>query len=297
MKYKCELMRDLMPLVKDGISSEPSAEAVNEHIEECEECRKYYLDISENTVTYPQKEEENFNEIKEVAKYGERIKKHRRKVIIIVTSVIGVFLLFYTIIIKLIIGGVFTFGHEFKTEDISQYGIYSGHIEKEKEQLTSYLMVFPKTLPHSAKVEDYYYFCSSKWLDNTYQIYLEYTLDKIDYVAEVKRLSEISIKYKRTGAVNNIIYDTTGFNYPAYITIFDSYNSFEYALTDDINHKIVCVYSQRIGIDAKIVDAKYRSNNFTIPTKYRAPKGQGYNMYYFPLDDNARIIPREGEFD
>jgi len=236
----------------------------------------------------------NFDEIKDGAKYSERIKRHRLKTIITVASVTGAALLLCAIII-LTISPLLIYGNEFKTKDINQYGIYSGHIEKEQEQLSSYLMVFPKALPHSAKVEDYYYFCSDKGLDNTYQIYLEYALDETDYTTEIKRLSQISMKYK--GAVQKVIQDTTGFNYPAYITIFDNYNSFEYALTDDINHKIVCVYSHRMDIDTNIVDKNYLPKGFTIPDKLIDPKWEGYNMYQFPLNNDGRIMPREGEFN
>lgn len=41
-KITCDMCRDLMPLVKDGIASEDSRLAVKEHIEFCEVCKKQY---------------------------------------------------------------------------------------------------------------------------------------------------------------------------------------------------------------------------------------------------------------
>lgn len=38
----CDMCRDLMPLVKDGIASEDSRLAVEEHIKTCENCKKLY---------------------------------------------------------------------------------------------------------------------------------------------------------------------------------------------------------------------------------------------------------------
>lgn len=41
-KITCDLCKDLMPLVKDGIASEDSRQAVEAHVAECEECKKLY---------------------------------------------------------------------------------------------------------------------------------------------------------------------------------------------------------------------------------------------------------------
>lgn len=38
----CDVIRDLIPLVKDNIASEDSIKAVNEHIITCEECRNIF---------------------------------------------------------------------------------------------------------------------------------------------------------------------------------------------------------------------------------------------------------------
>lgn len=45
-KIKCEVIRDLMPLVADDVASAESKELVNEHIEGCEVCRAYYAGMT-----------------------------------------------------------------------------------------------------------------------------------------------------------------------------------------------------------------------------------------------------------
>ena len=46
-KISCDICKDLLPLVKDGIASEDSVQAVKEHLKECETCRNLY----ENEIT------------------------------------------------------------------------------------------------------------------------------------------------------------------------------------------------------------------------------------------------------
>ena len=45
MKYDCDIIRDLLPLYHDGVCSEKSREMVEEHLKECEVCRKALEEI------------------------------------------------------------------------------------------------------------------------------------------------------------------------------------------------------------------------------------------------------------
>lgn len=45
MKYKCEVVRDLLPLYIDGVSSKESNKIMEEHLKECNECKEYYNDL------------------------------------------------------------------------------------------------------------------------------------------------------------------------------------------------------------------------------------------------------------
>ena len=53
-KISCDMCKDLLPLVKDGIASKDSRLAVEEHVKECEECKKLYkMDTEENPSIIP----------------------------------------------------------------------------------------------------------------------------------------------------------------------------------------------------------------------------------------------------
>ncbi len=42
MKYDCDLIKDLLPLYHDKVTSDFSSKVVEEHLNECDECRRYY---------------------------------------------------------------------------------------------------------------------------------------------------------------------------------------------------------------------------------------------------------------
>ena len=41
MRYNCDLIRDLLPLYQDGVCSENSRQAVEEHLKDCKGCTDY----------------------------------------------------------------------------------------------------------------------------------------------------------------------------------------------------------------------------------------------------------------
>ena len=49
-KVTCDVCKDLIPLVLDGVASKDSEELVNEHIDECEECKEYFSLYNENDI-------------------------------------------------------------------------------------------------------------------------------------------------------------------------------------------------------------------------------------------------------
>ncbi len=49
MKYRCRVIRDLLPLYVDGVCSEESCLIVEEHIKECEECRNLLEEMTHNS--------------------------------------------------------------------------------------------------------------------------------------------------------------------------------------------------------------------------------------------------------
>jgi hypothetical protein len=283
MKYKCDLVKDLIPLVKDDVSSEESSKVVLEHINQCENCKKYYemidIDISICETDNKEKLENRIddNGTKEVVKYAKKVKSRRTKIIAFTgASIIGLLILQFILLWPISPAYVMKFvGEEYSTSNPLDYGKFSGHIEKEKEGRKSYLYIFPKELPDSAEIKNYYYYSDNKGLfDNTYQIYLECTLSKDDYNKEVKRLSELKMTYR--GEVNEVKYDTENFEYPAYVTIYADDYSYEYALIDDENNRIIYIYTWFIYPDDVEFSKEYLPKEFM----ENASGLNGYSMYY-----------------
>lgn len=117
MKISCEIIRDLLPLYMDGVCSEESRKAVDEHVRDCEKCREELrLMGAEIQSTHPQEEEP----VKAAAAAWKRGKhkaflKGSMITLIIVALVAGILahcLVPVTISVK-----------EFKTEDIFQHRI------------------------------------------------------------------------------------------------------------------------------------------------------------------------------
>ena len=50
MKYECDVIQDLLPLYKDNACSVASALAVQEHLKECEKCRKLYESLKDTAI-------------------------------------------------------------------------------------------------------------------------------------------------------------------------------------------------------------------------------------------------------
>lgn len=86
MKYEHDIIRDLMPLCIDGIASEKSREAVEEHIAECSDCKAEWEQMKKSITPC-----ENIPLPEDTAKYKEtakRVKKHHRWMLLKVTCAV-----------------------------------------------------------------------------------------------------------------------------------------------------------------------------------------------------------------
>jgi|GEM_PF-2993986 Predicted integral membrane protein len=59
MKYKCDVIRDLMPLCVDDAATEDSKHVVVEHISECKDCEKFYKKMIQEIPIENELSEEN----------------------------------------------------------------------------------------------------------------------------------------------------------------------------------------------------------------------------------------------
>lgn len=131
----------------------------------------------------------------------------------------------------------------YSTMDPNEYLQTTGHIENEGTDIRSGLLIFPDTIEGLANVE-YQYSCKEGTLDNSYFIYLRATYAEDAYRMERERLSNIqcTVKLPDKTVNNSIEYSETLFAYPAYVAVYNTNMSFEYALADDENNCMIYVY-------------------------------------------------------
>ena len=99
---KCEIIRDLMPLYLDDVCSGETKQVVEEHLDECEECRKYIKQMQTELKIEKPEPADSLEEKKLLQEGAERMKELGRKSIvdkmIIVDTVLN-FLLIITAVV------------------------------------------------------------------------------------------------------------------------------------------------------------------------------------------------------
>ena len=70
MKINCNIIRDLLPLYNDKITSKESNELIEEHLSQCEDCKNYYEEIKEDISNNLDLDEKNIlkNFLKQIKK-------------------------------------------------------------------------------------------------------------------------------------------------------------------------------------------------------------------------------------
>lgn len=58
MKYKCNVVKDLLPLYVEDVTSQDSNKIIEEHLKECEECKKHYEELKDGSFIEELKEEQ-----------------------------------------------------------------------------------------------------------------------------------------------------------------------------------------------------------------------------------------------
>lgn len=99
---KCEIIRDLMSLYLDDVCSGETKQVVEEHLDECEECRKYIKQMQTELKIEKPEPADSLEEKKLLQEGAERMKEMGRKSIvdkmIIVDTVLN-FLLIITVVV------------------------------------------------------------------------------------------------------------------------------------------------------------------------------------------------------
>ena len=191
MRIDCDIIKDLLPLYVEGLASEKSRTAIEEHLKECEECGRIYQEMREPKlqVQYGREPAESFQ------KY---VKKGKRKVGI-KTAVITASIILAVVMIRLaMIGGLVAFlaldsgkAKVFEDTDVNHYKQYMGEDaeEKYKNKWGMNEEIFPEEITEEMLVKDYKMVYYNPW-DSQYLSYLAVEYDETAYEAEMKRLKE-----------------------------------------------------------------------------------------------------------
>lgn len=182
---------------------------------------------------------------------------------------------------------------KYETSDIKEYGFYHGHIEGEAEGIGSGLFIFPKKISSKATDKKYYYRCGTAGFDNFYEIILECTYDQESYDEEIERLTEITCEVRNKSAsdevvINKIEYSEEKFKYPAYITVYASHDTYEYALCDEETKRIIYVYMQ-MSNSKEILQEEYLPIEYSKKSLLSANSWENTNIYYYCFDKKNYI--------
>lgn len=91
MNLNCDVVMDLVSIYKDGAASPSTEKAVEEHLSQCRDCRRYYkqFDSLERIMTRQQRIEDDGKE-REYLALSETLKFRRRLVTVCVAVCVGV---------------------------------------------------------------------------------------------------------------------------------------------------------------------------------------------------------------
>lgn len=227
MRIDCDIIKDLLPLYVEGLVSEKSKAALEEHLEECGGCNKIYQEMKkpEPQVRYDREPAESFR------KY---VKKEKRKLGIKTALVTAVIILAVGAVRVFLIGGAFGLlmwdsasAEVFEDTDISHYSRYMGEGAEEEyaEKWDMNESIFPERITEKMHVTDYKMVYYDPW-DAQYLSYLVAEYDEAGYHEETERLK----KYASTEYIG--YYGAEGF--PEGCTLLameaDPYHGFVYAL-------------------------------------------------------------------
>lgn len=110
---KCEIIRDLLPSYIDGLTSEISNAAIEEHLEECVECRQY-VEAMKKEMLSKRYVEMSKEKLQEDIKPFKKIKKETRKRIITTAFTV----LFTVAVLGTVFEGLYGSGTQAREEDV-----------------------------------------------------------------------------------------------------------------------------------------------------------------------------------
>lgn len=163
------------------------------------------------------------------------------------------------------------------SDDIKNYGSFRNYLPAGQD--IAYV-IFPESIPNSAKNTEYVFEYKETLLDPEIQLYLEYELSKKDYDKEIERIKSINNRRK-------IKYDFSEENYiyPAYIAVENYDNGFEYVMLDEENYRLIYVYlkfyndKKQIRFDLSYLPKNWIPYDETTPSYFLGSENSGFSIY------------------
>ncbi len=152
----------------------------------------------------------------------------------------------------------------YQADGIEEYDIQA-IVEEYVGDLDSSLAIFPDEESVTAAEADYSAVLRTGLFDTDGKIVLECTYDKKVFQQELKRLGGLSVTIvdREKSHTNTVLYDEESYDYPAYITIDGFGHTYEYALLDKENQRIVYVYLVHPGGSTEI-DGTYLKRDSSV---------------------------------
>lgn len=264
----CSVVRDLLPLLSEGLVSEESRELVRGHMDTCKKCRIYMECLEEEQKEATDMRLSNDNRLKRALKRRryEMLGMLGGMIFLLAIISIGLFQPFTGLLAE---KDPYPVREHYESEE--DYG-------KQNYQGIAGLSLFPTSDAVRGQVKDFYYDCQGNKLYQEYQIYLECIYDEESYEAEKKRL--LAVTDDKTGRY--VIYSEEEMKFPCvYAMLYDE--GYEYALFAPEN-KIIYIYLQGTDVRNLYFDRGY------------LPKDYGQAGYAFETEREAfRIYQTEQE--
>ena len=155
-------------------------------------------------------------------------------------------------------------------------------MEKYGPDMDSDLSIFPDEI--TAEDAKYRVHLNPNVFDTDGTIFLECTYSDDAYAAEIDRLKGLSktIEFEGEQYVNQVRYDEKTYSYPAYITIDGFGDTYEYALVDQEENKIVYLYLAYPKVDSLVQYKAYLKKDLKTYTEEEKPGA--YSMYMHSFD-------------
>lgn len=230
MRYPCNLIKDLLPLYHDQVSSQESREAVEEHLKECSECKQYYEKMCGSDAIEPLAYDQEMS-MKTAESYKQIKRQNRKKTVIMVLVAVVVAVVELAAFVFVILGlGYLSLKAPIVVHDnIAEYTRYRKGEAADRDYRSKWGMdesIWPERITDDMEVVDYIMVYYNPW-DAQYLGYLEVDYDSASYAAEMERLKE----YESTDYIG--YYGVTGFEDYELLAIYaDANRGFVYALTD-----------------------------------------------------------------